>query len=507
LKIFLGNPGIKKIGWISAILIIASVVRLIGLNSFGYNSDEAVYSGQAAAIVQNPVLMDLFPIFRAHPLLFQFFLSLFYFFGISDLTGRLLSVAIGVATVYVTFTLGKELYGDVVGFVAALFLAVMPYHVLVTRQVLLDGPMTLFSTLSVLLLARYAKYWRSSDLYFAATAIGLTFLTKEIGILFIVAIYIFFSLSHEIRLRFRDILISAMIAFTLMALYPLSVMLAGGETSTTARQYLVWQLLRLPNHSADFYLRTLPLEFGPLVLLLAILGFFLLWKERSWREILLMVWLVVPILFFQFWPTKGFQYLLPIAPIVSILAARTIGRWFYSMRDHPIRLGGINVGTLAIAIIFISLLIPTLQVFTPATSSSFLAGSGGVPGGREAGEWIAGHLPDGSTIMTIGPSMANILQFYGHQRAYGLSVSDNPLYRNPSYRPIDNPDKQILMGEIQYIIWDAFSAQRSEFFSEKLLGYVQKYNGRVFHIESIPLTTGSGQTVDEPIIIVYRVYP
>ena len=25
--------------------------------------------------------------------------------------------------------------------------------------------------------------------------------------------------------------------------------------------------------------------------------------------------------------------------------------------------------------------------------------------------------------MTIGPSMANILQFYGHRKAYGLSVS------------------------------------------------------------------------------------
>ena len=73
----------------------------------------------------------------------------------------------------------------------------------------------------------------------------------------------------------------------------------------------------------------------------------------------------------------------------------------------------------------------------------FLAGSGGVPGGREAGAWILKHTPTGSEFMTVGPSMANIIEFYGHREAYGLSISPNPLRRNPSYQPILNPDLQI----------------------------------------------------------------
>ena len=43
----------------------------------GYNTDEAVYAGQAAAIAGVPYLKDMFPVFRAHPLLFQFILSLY----------------------------------------------------------------------------------------------------------------------------------------------------------------------------------------------------------------------------------------------------------------------------------------------------------------------------------------------------------------------------------------------------------------------------------------------
>ncbi len=109
--------------------------------------------------------------------------------------------------------------------------------------------------------------------------------------------------------------------------------------------------------------------------------------------------------------------------------------------------------------------------------------------------------------MAIGPSMANIIQFYGHRRAYGLSVSPNPLRRNPSYDPLDNPDFLIRTSELQYVVWDAFSAERSEFFGDRLLDYVRKYHGRVIHIETVTVTHANGIKEEVPIIIVYSVHP
>src|SRR4026208_645826 len=55
---------------IIGIIIVATVavgLRVWGINQLGYNTDEAVYAGQAAAIAKAPILKDIFPIFRAPP--------------------------------------------------------------------------------------------------------------------------------------------------------------------------------------------------------------------------------------------------------------------------------------------------------------------------------------------------------------------------------------------------------------------------------------------------------
>ena len=187
---------------IIGIIIVATVavgLRVWGINQLGYNTDEAVYAGQAAAIAKAPILKDIFPIFRAHPLLFQFLLALVFSFGVSDLAGRLVAVAIGLATVYMTYRLGKLLYGVKAGLLAGLFLALMPYHVVVSRQVLLDGPLVFCTTLALFFLARYAMTQRPAWIYLTGVGMGLTFLAKETGIILLGAIYAFLALSREIH--------------------------------------------------------------------------------------------------------------------------------------------------------------------------------------------------------------------------------------------------------------------------------------------------------------------
>ena len=140
---------VARVIGVMIVTVVAVGLRVWGLNQLGYNTDEAVYAGQAAAIARAPLLKDIFPIFRAHPLLFQFVLALVFSFGVSDLAGRLVTVAVGLATVYLTYRVGKLLYGVKAGLLAGLFFALMPYHVVVSRQVLLDGPLVLFTTLTL----------------------------------------------------------------------------------------------------------------------------------------------------------------------------------------------------------------------------------------------------------------------------------------------------------------------------------------------------------------------
>jgi len=289
--------------------------------------------------------------------------------------------------------------------------------------------------------------------------------------------------------------------------FPLSLFLAGG--SNIGQQYLIWQLFRRPNHTADFYLTTVPGAIGILVVLIAFAGLWLLRREGTWREKLLILWIVVPVVFFQIWPTKGYQYLLPIAPPLALLASRTLLHWLWV--ENPFsgerRVSTIWIRVLAGSVMILTLLNTSWLAVQPATTGTFIAGTGGVPGGREAGEWVQENIPSEATLLTIGPSMANILQFYGHRKALGLSVSPNSLHRNPAYEPVNNPDLEIRSNNIQYLVWDSYSAERSSFFAERLLELTARFHGRVIHTETVSVTLDGGAKVDKPVIIIYVVHP
>ncbi|MBM7857219.1 ArnT family glycosyltransferase [Lentzea nigeriaca] len=473
------------------ILAVATGLRVWALGAIGLNSDEAVYAGQAASLAGDDTLSSLFPIFRAHPLLFQTVLSVGFLGGVSDVGARLLSVGFGLGTIIVVYLLGFRLYGRKAGLVAASILAVMPYHVIVTRQVLLDGPLTFFAVLTFYCVARFCLERSARWLYSAAAVLGLAVLTKEIAVILLLAVVAFFLLRHDVRVSARQILVGAGITLVIAAAYPVSLLFSG--RIGTGQNYLLWQLFRRPNHSLAFYGVEMPAAVGPAVLVLAVGGLWFLRRQHSWRETLLLCWVLLPLGFFEVWPVKGYQYLLPAAPALVLLAARAITRTSFSWR---------HLRTALIAVVLLSLAVPSWLAVNPAPSATYLAGSGGVPAGREAGRWIKDNLPLGGNVMTLGPTMANLVRFYGNRKAYALSVSTNPLRRNPSYEPIDNPDRQLREGGFSYVVWDAYSASRTPFFSEQLMGYVEKYHGIALHTETLNI---SG--VSTPVIIVYEVRP
>lgn len=483
-------------------------LRLWQLDALGFNSDEAVYAGQAAAIASDPNLKDIFPIFRAHPLLFQWTMAVSMGLGVEEMGLRVLTAVIGMVTVWFAFLAGRVMYGPKVGLLAAFFMALMPYHVVVSRQVLLDGPMTLCATLALYLVAKFAHSGRPAWLYAAGAAMGLTFMAKETGIILLGAIYAFLALSPEVRVRLRDLVISVAVMLLVIAPFPISLVLAGGGGTSRVGSYIVWQIFRRANHDWVFYPTAVPPAIGLSLVALAVVGLLLVRHWMGWREKLLLAWIVVPVIFFQIWPVKGFQYLLPLSAPIAIIVAVSILEIFPATVWSRVKSDlwrSRLLPVLTAVLVMASLGIGSWSRIQVSTSGEFLAGSGGVPGGREAGLWVRENVPAGATLMTIGPSMANILQFYGHRAAHGISVSPNPLHRNPSYDPIDNPDFQIRTGEIQYIVWDSFSALRSTFFSARLQEYVDRYHGRVVHTESIEVTTPDGEAATIPVIVIYQV--
>ena len=517
-------------------LAAAGALRLIGLGALGLNSDEAVYAGQSAALAGNPYY-EAFPVFRAHPMLVQSLLSLVYGRGEHDVAGRVVVALIGVATIVPVYLLGVELYDRRVGLTAALLIAVMPYHVVVTRQVLLDGPMVFFAAVTLLCVAKFARTQRLLWFVAAGGALGLSMLAKETSIVLTSAVYAFLALTPSVRRPLLGSAAALAVTAAVFLVHPVSMALAGN--TSTGKSYLVWQLLRRPNHEWTFYPTTVPWAIGPLVLLVAVGGLWWARDRTGWREVLLICWTLAPVLAFQLWPVKGFQYLLPVVPAVAVLAAR--GAWTFGAPASTVRAPALRsaragrvrwpirattgsperrltagrrrwgaaqaLPAAVCALVVLSLLPVTVQRAFRTNATEVLAGTGGVPGGREAGRWMRTHTPSGATVLTLGPSMANIIQYYGHRPSYGLSVSPNPLHRNPSYSPVLNPDRQMRMGDLQYVVWDAFSAVRSPHFSETLLMLTRRYHGRALHTEYVTRTGAGGRDERVPVVVVYQVRP
>ena len=294
-----------------------------------------------------------------------------------------------------------------------------------------------------------------------------------------------------------------------IACFPLSLALAGGGGASTAQQYFVWQLLRRPNHDLLFYPTVVPQAVGLLLLLVALVSLWVFRSSADWRLRLLLAWVFVPVTFFELWPTKGFQYLLPAAPVVAILAARLLVEWRpRRVPEAPRWVPKVvrQPRSLAVLIVAVSLAVQSAFTILGPPAGRVLAGEGACPEGARRASGSTRTCRHRRSSPTIGPSMGNILQFYGHRTARALSVSPDPLKRNPSYAPIRNADLSVRTGEFRYLVWDAFSAARTSHFSDKLMELVRRYDGRLVHVQSLS-GAASGTTVGTPIIQIYEVQP
>jgi len=497
---------------LGAILALAAFVRYRQLAAVGLNSDEAVYTGSAEALAGHHGLESMFPVFRAHPVLVQLLIGQALRVSDTDWTARAVPAALGVVTVGLTYLLGRRLYGAPAGLAAAALLAVMPYHVMVSREVLLDGPMTCFATLALYCVVRAAESAPRRWIAAAGAALGLAALSKETAVVLLAGLYAFGALGSAGRLRFRHHAIGLGVFTAVFAVYPVALRLSA--VTRTGQNFVLWQMLRRANHPLWFYLTDLPSVIGPAVLLLAAAG--LVWRRRDfgWRERLLLAWILVPLAFFTIWPVKGFQYLLPVVPALAVLAGRTIGElwaardgaWPSVLSAGRRRMGFAAAAGVCAAAGVATLAVPTWQRITPSSSTAFLAGTGGLPGGRAAGQWIAANVPDGARLLGAGPSIANVLEFYGRHPVGALSVSTDPRNRNPVYTPVANPDRAVRTGEYQYLVWDSYTAARSPYYAAELRKLIGRYHGVAVFTATVPVQTPAGASA-VPVIIVYEVHP
>ncbi|MFC4544128.1 glycosyltransferase family 39 protein [Halosolutus amylolyticus] len=130
------------------IALVAASLRLFRLESESYWLDEVV----SVTIVTSNAPIELLvsvPGNDPHPPLYYLLLSGWTaIFGTSELATRLLSALVGVATVVVCYGVGRRLFDREVGAIAALLVAVSPFHVWYSQEVRMYNLLALLTVLS-----------------------------------------------------------------------------------------------------------------------------------------------------------------------------------------------------------------------------------------------------------------------------------------------------------------------------------------------------------------------
>jgi len=256
--------------------------------------------------------------------------------GINEFAARFPSALFGLLTLLLLFFLGKRLFGEKAGFLAALILATNVEFLYLARRASIDATLTFFTTAAIALL--YMGFYHQRGrwilylLAYGATALGVLAKLQVAAIVPLLVVGGYFLMQREWRF-FKDpahipgiALFVALIGGWLALAY-----LSGGE------DYL-WRLLYQKTASRLFetishdrplyyYLVRFPGNFVPWIIFLpSALIYGLSAKGRNKEFIFVFFWFAVIFISFSLFPAKRELYLLPLYPAASLMVGYLLER-------------------------------------------------------------------------------------------------------------------------------------------------------------------------------------
>ncbi len=178
------------------VLILAAVLRLINLNQ-GLWLDEAINVVYARS-TDFWWFVSKYPVGDFHPPGWFALLWVWeYIFGSSEVAVRLPSVILGIATVWLTYLLGKELFNKKIGLFAALLLAIAPLHVYYSQEARMYALAAFSVTLSFYFLNRLILKKRWADIGFMVSIVLILY-SDYLAYLVIPAQFVYLILQKKI---------------------------------------------------------------------------------------------------------------------------------------------------------------------------------------------------------------------------------------------------------------------------------------------------------------------
>lgn len=255
-------------------------------------------------------------------------------FGANLFAVRFVSVLLGLLAIWLTFLIGKRLFNEKVGYVAAFLHAINGSMLELAGGRISSDHVELCFIVMVQLaiyfaLKRFNREGKPLFIFLSGLFMGLAFLSKWYPALLVLPIWMLFFYHYfgwRWSLFFKQLGL-LLLGFSLVALPWCSYMLIHYpvEMNRILKGAAVAYTTAVDSHSKPFYyyfLETLYL-FGEVVFIpLAYFVYSAFKKKAKFRYWPIIAWVAIPLFLFSFADTKRFTYLLIAAPAFFILIAK-----------------------------------------------------------------------------------------------------------------------------------------------------------------------------------------
>ena len=249
--------------------------------------------------------------------------------GMNEFAARFPSALFGLLTLLLLFLLGKRLFNEKVGFLAALILATNGEYLWLARRANIDATLTFFTTAAITLF--YVGFYQQKGrwilylLAYCAMALGV-FAKLQVGVIVpLLVVGGYFLIQRELRF-FKDpahipgvALFVAFIGGWLALAY-----ISGGEDYLWGLLYhkTASRLFETVSHTRSlyYYLVNFPGNFAPWIIFLpSALLYGLSAKGRKKEFIFVFFWFVIILISFSLFKAKRELYLLPLYPAAALM--------------------------------------------------------------------------------------------------------------------------------------------------------------------------------------------
>lgn len=265
---------------------------------------------------------------EANASLYYFILHFWLHLGNGEFVIRLLSVLAGVATIPIVYLLGKQIYDQSTGLVAAALLAVHPAHVAYSQEARGYSFVVLFAVLSVYFFVRAMQGTATHSWFWYAITTVLAVYCHSFAVLLIAAqlASLVFMPAREIPWLRLIVSLAAVAVFT----GPLLLLISSQNQGQWAwlPKFGFREFLHLMTFLTGNGVRLFLYVLFWIAVVAAWLGDSRRRSAQSWREALTITWLVVPILVVSIAalarPMLAPRFLIFCIPAVVLLAGRGI---------------------------------------------------------------------------------------------------------------------------------------------------------------------------------------